>query len=228
MRLMVDAAFDTVFVGIETPEPLSLAECGKTQNRRRDLIADVKKMQRSGLQVQGGFIVGFDHETPSTFQRQITFIQQSGIVTAMVGLLQAFAGTRLYERLRSEGRLDGDGSGDNADGTTNVVPRMGLEALSEGYRTILRHIYAPGPYYQRIRTFLREYRPPKASPPLTSSHILAFIRSLYRLGIIGQERFQYWKLLAWTTLRRPRLFGEAVRLAICGHHYRRVCQTHGM
>ena len=104
MHMMVEAGFDTVFVGIETPDEDSLAECSKMQNKNRDLVEDVKGIQRAGLQVQGGFIVGFDSDTPSIFQRQIDFIQKSGIVTAMVGLLQAPPGTQLYERLKREGR----------------------------------------------------------------------------------------------------------------------------
>ena len=105
MEMMVEAGFNKVFIGIETPDEECLAECSKVQNRNRDLVEDVKRIQRAGLQVQGGFIVGFDHDRPSIFQRQIDFIQKSGIVTAMVGLLQAPPGTRLYERMKKEGRL---------------------------------------------------------------------------------------------------------------------------
>ncbi|MFH1130859.1 MAG: radical SAM protein, partial [Pseudomonadota bacterium] len=161
LRLMVDAGFDTVFVGIETPNEDSLAECSKNQNKGRDLVESVKQLQRAGLQVQGGFIVGFDNDSPSIFQQQIDFIQQSGIVTAMVGLLQAPLGTRLYERMQKEGRLINEFSGDNVAGSTNIIPRMGLETLREGYREILSHIYAPKFYYERVLTFLREYPPPK-------------------------------------------------------------------
>ena len=102
MDLMGQAGFEVVFIGIETPDEKSLAECGKIQNKNRDLIACIKKAQRFGLQVQGGFIVGFDSDTPSIFERQIKFIQESGIVTAMVGLLNAPRGTRLYQRLAKE------------------------------------------------------------------------------------------------------------------------------
>ena len=101
MNLMTQAGFDTVFIGVETPDDDSLAECNKKQNLHRDLVADVKRIQRAGLQVQGGFIIGFDNDTPSIFQRQIDFIQKSGIVTAMVGLLQAPMGTRLYKRMEA-------------------------------------------------------------------------------------------------------------------------------
>ncbi len=224
MDAMAAAGFDTVFVGIETPDEECLAECSKTQNRNRDLVADVKRIQRAGLQVQGGFIVGFDHDPPGIFQRQIDFIQRSGIVTAMVGLLQAPPGTRLYARMAREGRLRQAASGDNADGTTNIEPAMGLATLKSGYRHILRSIYAPKPYYRRIRTFLREYRPPAVRLPFSGSRIVALGHSLYRLGLIGRERVHYWKLLLWTALRRPRLLPEAVTLAIYGHHFRKLCE----
>jgi radical SAM superfamily enzyme YgiQ (UPF0313 family) len=226
MALMVEAGFDTVFIGIETPDEASLAECSKSQNRRRDLVEDVKKIQRAGLQVQGGFIVGFDSDTPTIFQRQIDFIQRSGVVTAMVGLLNALPGTRLHERLAGEGRLRDQTSGDNVDGTTNIVPAMDAEVLRDGYRSIMSHIYAPEHYYRRVKTFLQEYHPARSAMPRDAEHLLAFFRSIYHLGIVGRERAEYWRLLAWTMLRRPRLLPVAVTLAIYGYHFRTVCELH--
>jgi radical SAM superfamily enzyme YgiQ (UPF0313 family) len=226
MGLMVEAGFSMVFIGIETPDTDSLVECNKLHNTRRNLVEDVKRIQRAGLQVQGGFIVGFDNDGPSIFQRQIDFIQKSGIVTAMVGLLQAPPGTRLYERLQREGRLLERISGDNVDGTTNIVPAMNLDTLLEGYKDILGHIYSPEHYYQRVKTFLREYRRPRIQAPLNLQHILAFFRSVYRLGIAGPERAQYWNLLGWTLMRRPGLFPLAVTFAIYGHHFRKVAELH--
>jgi radical SAM superfamily enzyme YgiQ (UPF0313 family) len=222
MEMMVKAGFDAVFIGIETPNEESLAECNKLQNKNRNLLESVKRMQRAGLQVQGGFIVGFDSDTPSIFQRQIEFIQKSGIVTAMVGLLNAPPGTRLYERMKKEGRLIGLISGDNVDGTTNILPKMGLDALREGYRNIMQHIYSPKPYYKRAMTFLREYKAPKIRTPLDFQRMLGLLRSSIRLGIFGKERFQYWKILFWTLFRRPQLFTMAVTFAIYGHHFRKI------
>lgn len=226
MAQMVEAGFDCVFIGIETPDDSCLGECSKIQNKNRDLVEDVKRIQRAGLQVQGGFIVGFDHDSPSIFQRQIDFIQNSGIVTAMVGLLQAPPGTRLYARMKAEGRLCAESSGDNVDGTTNIVPTMTLEVLREGYRQILDHIYAPAPYYKRVRTFLREYQGPHVRQKIRMSHILAVIRSVYRLGILERERFQYWKLMVWTQFRHPRLLPNAITLTIYGYHFRKICEKH--
>jgi hypothetical protein len=162
----------------------------------------------------------------SIFQRQIDFIQKSEIVTAMVGLLQAPAGTRLYDRMKMQGRLCMESSGDHVDGTTNIIPKMSIDALKEGYRRILDHIYSPAPYYQRVRTFLREYRGPQVRGKFQFSHILAVIRSFYRIGIVGQERFHFWSPLLWTQFRRPRLLPDAIILAIYGHHFRKIYERH--
>lgn len=226
MNLMSEAGFTGVFIGIETPDENCLSECKKLQNTGRVLIEDVKRIQRAGLQVQGGFIVGFDHDAPSIFQKQIDFIQRSGIVTAMVGLLQAPAGTRLYDRMKEEGRLCSEFSGDNVDGTTNIVPAMSLHALKNGYRRVLAHIYSPVPYYERVRTFLREYKAPLVRGKFQFCHLLAFVRSVYRIGIVGPERRCYWQLLFWTVFRYPRLVPEAVMLTIYGYHFRKVCESH--
>ncbi len=224
MLTMVEAGFDTVFIGIETPDENSLAECNKKQNKGRDLIESVKRIQRTGLQVQGGFIVGFDSDGPSIFQRQIDFIQNSGIVTAMVGLLQAPPGTKLYERLKREGRLKGLLSGDNVDGTTNIIPKMDMGQLLKGYEKILHSIYRPRPYYKRIKTFLREYKAPKISTKLDLQRFLAFFRTAIRIGIFGKERIQYWNLMVWTLCRCPKLLPLAITLAIHGHHFRKICK----
>ena len=228
MRMMEQAGFDTVFIGIETPDEDSLAECSKKQNMKRDLIADVKRIQRAGLQVQGGFILGFDNDTLPSFQRLVDFIQKSGIVTAMVGLLQAPPGTKLYERLKQAGRLLERMSGDNVDGTTNIIPVMNLETLRTGYKNLLEHIYSPEVYYQRVKTFLRDYTPPKIKVPLHLKYfwgdILTLLQSIIRLGVVGRERVYYWKLFLWTLVRRPRVFPLAITFAIYGYHFRKISQ----
>jgi radical SAM superfamily enzyme YgiQ (UPF0313 family) len=226
MQMMSEAGFNTVFVGIETPDADSLAECNKKQNKNRNLVEDVRRIQRAGLQVQAGFIVGFDTDTSSIFQRQIDFIQKSGIVSAMVGMLQAPTGTKLYERLKQEGRLLGQMSGDNVDGTTNIIPKMDIDTFQEGYKNILRHIYSPKNYYQRIKTFFREYKAPKIKTQFEFNQLLTLFRAIYHLGILGNERIQFWKLLLWTCFQYPKLFPLAIRLAICGHHFCKVCELY--
>ena len=226
MAMMSEAGFDMVFIGIETPEASSLAECSKRQNEGRDMVEDVKRIQRAGFQVQAGFIVGFDSDGPSVFRRQIEFIQRSGIATAMVGLLQAPLGTRLYRRMKEQGRILGSGTGDNVEGTTNIIPAMDMDKLYAGYKEILNHIYAPRNYYKRVKTFLKEYGTPKVSTLPSMTDIMAFVRSTVRLGVFGKERAQYWNLIGWTVFRRPSLFPVAVTLSITGYHFRRVCELH--
>jgi len=225
MRLMVEANFNMVFVGIETPNEESLVECGKFQNRNRDLVASVKKLQNYGLQVQGGFIVGFDNDAHAIFESQISFIQRSGIVTAMVGLLNAPRGTKLYRRLKGENRLLRDFSGDNTDCSMNFIPRMDYETLINGYRRIISTIYAPKEYYERSTTFLKEYRPRVGNAVRPQfEHLMAFAKSIWFLGLKEKGRRYYWRLLAWTLVRRPRLFPLSVTLAIFGFHFRKVVE----
>jgi len=223
MDLMVRAGFDTVFVGIESPNEESLEECGKIQNKNRDLLACVKKIQRFGLQVQGGFILGFDSDPPSIFERLITFIQKSGIVTAMVGLLNAPRGTRLYKRLAKENRLLKDISGDNTDFSINFIPKMDYETLISEYKRVLYTIYSPEYYYKRILTFLRNYKPSRKKRfQLRLWHLKAFFKSIWILGVKEKGRIYYWKLLFWSLFRRPKLFPLAVTFAVYGFHFRKI------
>jgi len=226
MELMVRAGFEEVFIGIETPNEESHAESGKMQNKNRDLLASVKFIQRSGLQVHGGFIVGFDSDPPSIFDRQIHFIQESGIVTAMVGLLSAIRGTRLHQRLSREGRLLGEGAGNNTAIDLNFVPRMKSDELINGYRTILDTIYSPKNYYQRVIRLLGEYRPLHLGKfHLQPGYVGALFKSVLFLGLIGRERYHFWKLFFWSLARRPRLFPLAITYAIYGFHFRKVAEN---
>jgi radical SAM superfamily enzyme YgiQ (UPF0313 family) len=227
MELMVGAGFEEVFIGIETPHEDGLAESGKVQNRNRDLLASIRRIQRAGLQVHGGFIVGFDSDPPSIFDRQICFIQESGIVTAMVGVLTALRGTRLYRRLLREGRLLGDATGNNTAVTLNFIPRMEVKSLIGGYRTILDTIYSPRNYYQRIIRLFREYRPPLRRFNLQPGYLGALLKSIMLLGVIGKERFYFWKLFFWSLVRKPRLFPLAITYAIYGFHFRKVAEKIG-
>jgi radical SAM superfamily enzyme YgiQ (UPF0313 family) len=223
MQLMVKAGFEAVFIGIETTNEESLIECNKSQNRNRDLISSIKKIQQAGLEVQGGFIVGFDNDPPSIFEKLANFIQESGIVTAMVGLLNAPKGTKLQKRLENEGRMLKDFTGNNTDFSINFIPRMDTKALLDGYQKILDKIYSPKYYYERVMRFLKDFEPKKKKVfHLNPNYILALFRSILKLGVIGEERFYYWKLFLWTLFRKPQLFSLAILFAIYGFHFKKI------
>ena len=227
MRLMVRAGFGSVFVGIETPNEESLIECNKVQNKNRDLIVCVKKMQKFGLMVSGGFIVGFDNDPPSIFDRLIEFIQKSGILSAMVGLLNAPCGTALYKRMLKEHRLLENISGDNTDLSINFIPKMDYKVLINGYKRILHTIYSPKNYYARMLTLLRNIKPlPKKKYQFHLCYLTAFFKSIWHLGIIGEERFYYWKLFFWSLIRRPQYFPLVITYAIYGFHFRKIFKNY--
>jgi radical SAM superfamily enzyme YgiQ (UPF0313 family) len=226
MELMAEAGFNRVFIGIETPNIDSLVECNKHQNRNRDLAASVKKIQNHGFEVQGGFILGFDSDPISIFRSQIDFIQKTGIVTAMVGLLNAPRGTKLHQRLKQENRLLKDMSGDNTDFSINFIPKMSYETLINGYKNVLDTIYSPRHYYKRVIAFLKEYRPRKTAgiSQLRFYHIASLIRSLWFLGIIDKGRWYFWRLLISTLLKYPRNFALSIGLSVSGFHFRKVVE----
>ncbi|MDP8208019.1 MAG: DUF4070 domain-containing protein [Candidatus Electryonea clarkiae] len=222
--LMIVCGFTSVFIGIETVNEDSLQECNKLHNKNRDTLECVRIIHESGMMVKGGFIVGFDNDKKSIFETLENFIQESGIVTAMVGLLHAPRGTSLYERLINENRILGDSSGNNTDSSINFVPKMELSELIEGYKKLNREIYSPKEYYQRVRQFLLDFHPLRLriKPLLGWKDISAFLKTLFVLGIVEEERRYYWNLLFWTIRKRPSLFAHAVTLSIYGFHFRKV------
>ncbi len=224
MTLMVRAGFNKVFLGLETPSEESLKECGKAQNLSRNLSESVSIIHNNGLAVMGGFIVGFDNDPPDIFQRQVNFIQKNGIVTAMIGLLTAIPGTRLYSRLEEEGRMLFKTSGDNTDvsGTLNFITKMDRQKIITGYKWMMNNIYSPEMYYNRMLAFLRHYRP-RAKTYLENSDLLTFVRSLWYLGVADpRSRSYYWKMLQKGMSRYHDAFSDVVTMSIYGYHFRKL------
>jgi radical SAM superfamily enzyme YgiQ (UPF0313 family) len=223
MDMMVKAGFDKVFIGIESPDEESLKEAHKYQNLSLNLEESVKVIQAAGMEVQAGFILGFDHDRPGVFKNQFNFIQKTGILSAMVGLLNAPKGSKLYERLRSEGRLLSEFSGNNVASGINFVPKMNMDFLRSGYENLLESLYTPIHYYERLKTFLKFYSHKGTHAVKVSwNDIKAFIRSMIILGIIEKERKQYWRLFFWTLFRKTKAFPKFISLAISGYHYRKI------
>jgi radical SAM superfamily enzyme YgiQ (UPF0313 family) len=223
LRLMVQANFTTVFIGIETVDEASLAECGKLQNMKRNLVESVKKIQSFGMEVTGGFILGFDNDSISVFQRQIDFIKEAEIITAMVGLLNAPKKTRLYKRLHEEGRITGDITGDNTDCSTNLIPKMGRDQLLSGYQKVIHGIYEGRVFYHRVQEFIKWFSPAcQGQRSLTVQHAIAALKSFFKLGVLDTFRKSFWQLILWTLFNRPALLRLAVTYSVYGYHFRKV------
>lgn len=231
MTLMAEAGFNKVFLGIETPAEESLRECGKSQNLRHSLSEAVCVIQNHGMAVMGGFIIGFDSDPPDIFQRQVNFIQKNGIVTAMIGLLTAIPGTRLYQRLEEEGRLLFKSSGNNTDaaGSLNFIPKMDRQTIVDGYQWVMNTVYSPEMYYKRILAFLNTYRP-LAKTPIAGKDLFTFLRSLWYLGIVDRNpgKGYYWRLLEESLSKYRQSFSAAVTMAIYGYHFRNLFWTPGI
>jgi radical SAM superfamily enzyme YgiQ (UPF0313 family) len=218
LDMMRAARFNKVFVGIETPVTECHRAAGKMQNVKTDLLGSVRRIQEHGMEVMGGFIVGFDQDSPDVFEKQIDFIREAAIPISMVGLLTALPNTRLWRRLSEEGRILRESMGNNTEALLNFIPRMDPEALLAGYRKVLASIYSPSEYFDRAQAMIARLgiRP---RTRLVGSDYLALIRSFVRQGIFARYRVAYWRFLGKTFIRRPRHIGLAITLAIMGHHF---------
>ena len=224
---MVAAGFTMAFLGIESPNPEALRRTNKLQNTARGddqhLLHAVQAIQRKGIEVTGGFILGLDGDGPEVFDAQVAFIQEAGIPTAMVGLLTALRGTDLYARLEREGRLLAESSGNNVEVTLNFRSELEREVLIAGYRRVLSTLYDEGlkSYFERCWTLLaRLGRRPRPRHPVGRAELLALARSLGR-QLLSRQGPAYLKFLLRTLLLRPSHLDQAVRLAIKGLHFRK-------
>jgi radical SAM superfamily enzyme YgiQ (UPF0313 family) len=218
------AGFRRVFLGIETPVEESLKEAQKTQNTRRSLLDSVKKIQSYGMEVMGGFIVGFDHDPEDIFDRQINFIRESAIPLAMVGLLTALPDTQLWRRLKQEGRLIGESGGNNTSDSLNFVPKMDPARLVDGYRSILHTIYNSGEYYERALECLKRVSGsgPEQNHYSLMDGLLALSRIVVKLGLLDRERREFWRFFHRCITEHREDFAHSMRLAAMGYHFRKL------
>jgi len=228
LDLLTAAGFNMVFVGLETPEPESLVAAGKLQNLRRDVLESVRRIQSRGIEVTGGFIIGFDSDTAEIFDLQIDFIRRLAIPTAMVGLLTALPRTKLYDRLESAGRILHRASGNNThDGALNFVPRLPARVLVDGYERVLKTIYSPAEYFERclgvLDRFPAKQETRQLKPRITGREILGLLMSLAR-QVFSSYGIRYLRYLILAFRRRPDLAVRIITMAIQGHHYFTITQ----
>jgi radical SAM superfamily enzyme YgiQ (UPF0313 family) len=231
LRLMRRAGFSRVFVGIETPVEGTLKAVQKGQNTRRDLLDSVRKIQSYGLEVMGGFVVGFDDDPDDIFERQIDFIRESAIPLSIISLLAAIPETQLWRRLEREGRLLGfDHTGNNTDCSLNFIPRMDAQRLVNGYKSILRTIYQPSEYYRRsLDSLARVNRcgaPKLGGTWITPNNLLAFSRLVLTLGVRDSGRREFWRYVRRVVTEHREKFEHGVVLAAMGYHFRRLTEEY--
>ncbi|HPA45231.1 MAG TPA: radical SAM protein [bacterium] len=219
-----DAGFDMVFVGIETPSEESLRETRKHINNLGSMADKVEKMQRTGLMVTSGFILGFDNDPDNIADLMIEFIQNLGIPVAMVGLMQALPETDLHDRLESEGRLLSKASGNNTHCfQTNFQTRRPMEQVSADYQRILQAIYPSDlkAYFQRCAVLRDRWRLPKKAFRIAWSESRAFLYYMATL-LFRPYRRSAIKFLLETLWRKPSFLVDAISLGVQGHHFRQI------
>ena len=212
LALFRAAGFEWAFLGLETPDTSTLREANKTQNTGGDMLSAVRRIYAGGIDILAGFIVGFDRDTPESFELQRRFILDSGIIVAMVGLLTALPKTPLFERVKREGRLvEGTAHGDNTGGLTNILPKaMTLAEMSAGYRQLWRELLADSAIARRIRNKLAHFGAP---PEVRRETFLEATRIVWRLlwrGIAPGGPRRAWHFARSLPLRRPHLWPLAV------------------
>ena len=225
---MRSAGFRRVFLGIETPIEESLRETKKGQNLHRSLLDSVKRIHSHGLEIMAGFIVGFDSDPEDVFDRQIDFIRASKIPLAMVNLLSALPDTQLWRRLKSEGRLLSEASGNNSDCSLNFVPKMNPVRLVEGYKQVMRTIYNPAEYYSRALDCLKEVAQSGAGSRGTTlkGDIATLSRVVLKLGVRDPARLEFWRYIRRVLLEHRTKFARAVMLAAMGYHLRKLTEEY--
>jgi radical SAM superfamily enzyme YgiQ (UPF0313 family) len=227
LQKMADLRLKNLFLGIETDNEDALRECGKLQNIGRNLEADAEKIQSFGIETMSGFMVGFDADRADTFaSRMINLIRNTGVVRAMVSIVQPQRGTELYDRLQREGRLLNEISGDNADGCVNFIPKMPIQTLRQGFEEIVRTIYTPEELYKRICKLLARYNVPATREKMNRENVLAFARSVWHIGLKGgwKTSLYYWKTMLTALFKYRRAFAEAVILQIFGMHFQQEAE----
>src|SRR5512134_1017816 len=207
LELFRAAGFEWAFLGIETPDAETLRDAAKTQNTGGDMLAAVRRIYAAGVDILAGFIVGFDRDTPKSFEQQRRFIERSGIMVAMVGLLTALPKTPLFERLKREGRLiEGAPHGDNTRARSNIVPKnMTAEQMSSGYKRLYAELLSDRAIARRIRNKLAHFGiPPSTRKESFGEGAAILLRLLWR-GIARGGPARAWHFLRSLPLTRARL-----------------------
>jgi radical SAM superfamily enzyme YgiQ (UPF0313 family) len=197
LELMTQCNFNSVFLGIETPDPDSLELTKKFQNTRNSLEEAVLTINKAGLRIMAGFIIGFDGEKQGAGDRIVQFVEKTAIPTAVFGILQALPNTALWHRLEKEGRMiEGESCSDGHQMTLmNFKPSRPVEDIAKEYVDAFCALYEPKKFLDRVyRHFLNmtptPVRPPGQFPSLVDIKALAIV--IWRQGIKRDTRWMFW------------------------------------
>lgn len=227
MQMLLDAGFRHIFIGIETPSEESLKVSHKTQNLKKDLLTTIHNIHSKGFIISGGFIVGFDTDDETIFNRQVQFIQASGIPLPIVNILKAPPGTDLYRRMKVEKRLSKPFA--FTEGDTNIIPVMDTQVLYKGFIDVINSIYTPAGSYQRLMNFFDTYRFPKNTikikERITWRHVSMTALIMWRLGIVDSNRKYFWKLVGWSLAKNRKMLDKALFYSIMIYQMHQTHQT---
>ena len=230
MDNMIEAGFNSVFLGIETPNPEALIKMKKAQNTSKQdedyLLHSVRKIQQKGMRVDGGFILGVDGDDESAFDAQIQFIQEAGIPMAPIYMLAAIKGTDLYERLKRENRLlDASGETNEVNAMAlNFKPEMDPETLIAGYRRVTATLYDQTleNYFKRCLTLFEHLKAvPHLLKPRSKNALYLDLMGVHR-QLSSMQRPAYGKFIAKISKDHTRMLPEAISLAALGYHFERI------
>jgi radical SAM superfamily enzyme YgiQ (UPF0313 family) len=222
------ANFNWFFIGIESTDAASLKETGKSQNLREDILTSVRRIYSRGIDVFGGFIIGFDNDTPQTFEDQYRFITDAGIQTAMIGQLAALPRTPLYARMEREGRLrEIDEESDNTRLRSNIIPKtMSDDEMSGLYRDLYRRLLTDAGIGLRIRNKARHLAAPSYRGGYTFGETMGIVGRLMFKGILPGGFGRLYHFLRSLTLWRPSLLPLEIADWITGLSMRDFARNH--
>jgi len=227
MQLLIDAGFRHIFIGIETPSEESLKASHKNQNLKRNLMDTIHEIHSKGFIISGGFIVGFDTDDERIFQRQINFIQESGIPLPIVNILKAPPGTELYTRMKFEKRLSKPFA--FTEGDTNIIPVMDANVLFNGFIKVIDNIYTPAKSYERLIQFFKTYQFPKNNLRIKESYEWNQVKMLWlvivKLGIRDSNRKYFWKLLGWSLKNNRKMLDKSLFYSIMIYQMHQTYKT---
>jgi radical SAM superfamily enzyme YgiQ (UPF0313 family) len=216
MQMMAESRFDSVFLGIETPDEASLETAKKLQNMRSSLEESVDRITSYGIRVMAGFIIGFDGEKTGAGQRIVEFVTRTGIPAAMMGMLQALPNTGLWHRLEKEGRLVQDkaaAKGVNQTNLLNFVPTRPIREIANEYVDAFCALYEPNAYMDRVyhyylkvgtprwQKFLKPADAAAKLPSWTDVRALAIV--VWRQGIRRNTRGRFWRYMLGIARQNP-------------------------